>query len=67
MPAGGLARANAQWGTALSQDELARRFQVAWCCVHGYATLWVEGSRKSRSLDEARRMLRTLRPSLVTR
>jgi hypothetical protein len=28
---------------------------------------WVEGSRKSRSFDEARRMLRTLKPSLVTR
>jgi hypothetical protein len=62
-----LARANAQPGTALSQDELAGRFQVAGCSVHGYAMLWVEGSRKSRSFDEARCMLRTLKPSLVTR
>jgi hypothetical protein len=44
---------------------LAARFEAAWCCVHGYASLWVEGPRKSRSLDEARRMLRVLRPSLV--
>lgn len=62
-----LTRANARAGTALSENELAARFEVAWSSVHGYATLWVEGSRKSRSLDEARRMLRTLRPSLVTR
>jgi AcrR family transcriptional regulator len=62
-----LTRANAQGGTALSKKELAARFEVAWYSVHGYATLWVEGSRKSRFLDEARRMLRTLRPSLVTR
>jgi hypothetical protein len=51
----------------LSEDELAARFQVAWCGVHGYAMLWVEGSRKSRSLDQGRRMLRTLRPWLVTK
>jgi AcrR family transcriptional regulator len=50
---------------SLSEDELAGLFQLAWCGVHGYATLWVEGNRKSRSLDEAKRMLRLLRPSLV--
>jgi hypothetical protein len=49
----------------LPQDELEARFEAAWCCVHGYASLWVEGPRKSRSLDGARRMLRVLRPSLV--
>ena len=59
-----LRRANAQ-GRTLSDDELAARFQVAWCCVHGYASLWVEGNRRSRSLDEAKRMLRLLRHSLV--
>jgi len=59
-----LLRANTQ-GHALSEDELAARFQVAWCCVHGYASLWVEGNRRSRSLDEAKHMLRLLRPSLV--
>lgn len=59
-----LLHANAQ-GRTLSEDELAARFQVAWCCVHGYASLWVEGNRRSRSLDEAKRMLRLLRPSLV--
>ena len=62
-----LTRANAQGRTARSENELAVRFELAWCSVHGYATLWVEGSRKSRSLDRARRMLRTLRPALVTR
>jgi hypothetical protein len=60
-----LIRANENRTKPLSEDELAARFEVAWCCVHGYATLWVEGFRKSRSLDEARRMLRVLRPSLV--
>jgi AcrR family transcriptional regulator len=59
-----LLRANAQ-GRSLSEDELAARSQVAWCCVHGYASLWVEGNRRSRSLDEAKHMLRLLRPSLV--
>jgi AcrR family transcriptional regulator len=60
-----LIHANENWPRPLSEDELAARFEAAWCCVHGYASLWVEGSRKSRSLDEARRMLRVLRPSLV--
>ena len=60
-----LLRANEHWARPLSQDELAARFEVAWCCVHGYASLWVEGPRKSRSLDGARRMLRVLRSSLV--
>jgi AcrR family transcriptional regulator len=59
-----LRRANAH-GRTLSEDELAARFQLAWCCVHGYASLWVEGNRRSRSLDEAKRMLCLLRPSLV--
>ena len=62
MPAGGVDTCE----RASSENELAARFEVAWSRVQGYATLWVEGSRKSRSLDEARRMLRTLRPSLVT-
>jgi hypothetical protein len=30
-------------GRTLSEDELAARFQLASCCVHGYASLWVEG------------------------
>jgi AcrR family transcriptional regulator len=60
-----LMRANSQSGALLSETELTTRFQVAWCCVHGYASLWVEGHRKSKSIDEARRMLCTLRPSLV--
>jgi AcrR family transcriptional regulator len=60
-----LVYANAHTSTPLPEAELATRFQAAWCCVHGYASLWVEGHRKSRSLDEARRMLRILRPSLV--
>jgi len=60
-----LTRANAQSNTPPSEEELAAGFQLAWCCVHGYASLWVEGNRKSRSLDEARRMFRILRPSLV--
>jgi hypothetical protein len=60
-----LIHANERWTRPLSEDELAARFEAARCCVHGYASLWVEGSRKSRSLDEARRMLRVLRPSLV--
>jgi len=59
-----LMHANADLGATLSEDQLATRFQIAWCCVHGYASLWVEGHRKSRSLDEAKRMLRNLRPSL---
>ena len=49
----------------LSEEEFADRFQLAWCCVHGYASLWVEGNRQSRSLNEAKRILRILRPSLV--
>jgi AcrR family transcriptional regulator len=60
-----LVRANEHWAKPLSEDELAARFETAWCCVYGYASLWVEGSRRSRSLDEARRMLRVLRPALV--
>jgi hypothetical protein len=60
-----LMRANKHWTKSPSEDELAARFETAWCCVHGYASLWVEGPRKSRSLDEARRMLRVLVPSLV--
>lgn len=56
---------NQHWARPLTPDELTARFEVAWCCVHGYASLWVEGPRKSRSLDGARRMLRVLRPSLV--
>jgi hypothetical protein len=60
-----LIQVNENWTRTLSEDELAARFETAWCCVHGYASLWVEGSRKSRSLDEARRMLRVLRPALV--
>jgi AcrR family transcriptional regulator len=59
-----LRHANAQRGT-LSEDELAARSQLAWCCVHGYASLWVEGNRQPRSLDEAKRILDLLRPSLV--
>jgi AcrR family transcriptional regulator len=59
-----LRRANAQ-GRTHSEEEFADRFQLAWCCVHGYASLWVEGNRRSRSLDEAKRILRILRPSLV--
>jgi len=55
--------ANAQ--RTLSEEEFADRFQLAWCCVHGYASLWVEGNRRARSLDEAKRILRILRPSLV--
>ncbi|HXZ81732.1 MAG TPA: TetR/AcrR family transcriptional regulator [Terriglobales bacterium] len=49
----------------LTEADLAARFQLASCCVHGYASLWVEGNRKSRSLDGAKRMLRLLRTSLV--
>lgn len=60
-----LTRANEQRTKPPSENELAARFEAARCCVHGYASLWVEGSRKSRSLDEARHMLRVLRPSLV--
>lgn len=52
-------------GRTLTEDELAERFQLAACCVHGYASLWVEGNRRSRSLDDAKRMLRLLRNSLV--
>jgi len=59
-----LMHAGAQ-GRTPSEDELAARFQLASCCVHGYASLWVEGNRRSRSLDEAKRMLRLLRKSLV--
>jgi AcrR family transcriptional regulator len=59
-----LMRASAH-GRRLPEDELAARFQLASCCVHGYASLWVEGSRRSRSLEEAKRMLRLLRPALV--
>jgi AcrR family transcriptional regulator len=59
-----LRHANAR-GRTLSEDELAARFELAWCCVHGYASLWVEGNRRSRSLDEVKRMLRLLRRSLV--
>jgi AcrR family transcriptional regulator len=60
-----LIHANENWTKPPSEAELAARFEAAWCCVHGYASLWVEGPRKLRSLDEARRMLRVLRPSLV--
>jgi AcrR family transcriptional regulator len=60
-----LMRANQHWPKPPSDDELAVRFEAARCCVHGYASLWVEGPRKSRSLDEARRVLRILVPSLV--
>jgi hypothetical protein len=59
-----LRRANAQERTH-SERQFAARFQLAWCCVHGYASLWVEGNRRSRSLDEAKRILRILRPALV--
>jgi AcrR family transcriptional regulator len=59
-----LRRAHAH-GRALSQEEFAARFHLAWCCVHGYASLWVEGNRRSRSLDEAKRILDILRPALV--
>jgi AcrR family transcriptional regulator len=52
-------------GSTRSEDELAVQFEAAWCCVHGYASLWVEGNRRSRSLDEAKRILRLLRPALV--
>lgn len=52
-------------GRTLSEGELAARFQLASCCVHGYASLWVEGNRRSRSLDNAKCMLRLLRKSLV--
>lgn len=44
---------------------LTARFGLAWCCVHGYACLWVEGSRRSHSLSEAKQMLALLRPVLV--
>ena len=57
-----LRHANAR---TLSEDELAARFELAWCCVHGYASLWVEGNRRPRSLDEAKRILGLLRLSLV--
>ena len=60
-----LMRANEHWTTPPSEGELAARFETARCCVHGYASLWVEGPRKSRSLDQARHMLRVLVPSLV--
>jgi AcrR family transcriptional regulator len=60
-----LLRVNEIWTRQLSEEELAARFETAWCCVYGYASLWVEGSRQSRSLDQARRMLRVLRPALV--
>ena len=59
-----LRQANAQART-LSEDEMAARSQLALCCVHGYASLWVEGNRRPRSLDEAKRILDLLRPSLV--
>lgn len=60
-----LIHTNEHWTGPLSEEELATRFETAWCCVYGYASLWVEGSRRSRSLDEARSMLRVLRPALV--
>jgi AcrR family transcriptional regulator len=60
-----LVHANERQARTLSEDDLAVRFEVARCCVHGYASFWVEGPRKSHSLHEARRMLRVLRPSLV--
>jgi AcrR family transcriptional regulator len=60
-----LLRANRHGSTPPSEDELTARFEVARCCVHGYASLWVEGPRKSQSLDGARRMLRVLEASLV--
>jgi AcrR family transcriptional regulator len=60
-----LLRANRDRSTPPSEDELTARFEAARCCVHGYASLWVEGPRKSRSLDGARRMLRVLEASLV--
>jgi AcrR family transcriptional regulator len=52
-------------GRTLSEDELRARLQLASCCVHGYASLWVEGNRRSASLHDAKRMLRLLRTALV--
>ena len=50
----------------LPEEVLTSRFDLAWCCVHGYACLWVEGRRKSSSLADAAGMLMTLRPVLVS-
>jgi AcrR family transcriptional regulator len=56
-----------QYGIPLTASSLASRFELAWCCVHGYACVWVEGRRKSRSLVEAERMLRMIGPLLLAR
>ena len=52
-------------GRMPSETTIAVRSNLAWCCVHGYACLWVEGSRKSRDLSDAERMLSALRPVLI--
>jgi len=54
------------WRSELLNENSPRLQQARLgCCVHGYASLRVEGDRRSRFLDEAKRMLRLLRPSLV--
>jgi hypothetical protein len=52
---------------APSEAALSVRFNLAWCCVHGYACLWVEGDRKSHALSDAEKMLLALRPVLTSR
>jgi AcrR family transcriptional regulator len=48
-----------------TREILDQRFLIARCFVHGYACLWVEGDRKSRSLTELKKLLDGVRPALL--
>lgn len=48
-----------------STSGLAARASLAWCCVHGYASLWVEGPMREPGEPDATTLLALLEPALL--
>ncbi|MDW8845015.1 TetR/AcrR family transcriptional regulator [Erwinia sp. MMLR14_017] len=54
-----------QHGIPLSENTLTLRSELAWCTVHGYSHLYIEGMSKKISFKDPERILNQLRISLL--
>lgn len=54
-----------QYGREPSSDSLLKKAGLAWCCVHGYATLRAEGFDSDTDLPEVTALLTELRPAVL--
>ncbi|KOC91444.1 TetR/AcrR family transcriptional regulator [Winslowiella iniecta] len=57
----------AEYGTLLSDNALATRTELAWCTVHGYAHLYIEGMCQKFTFQDPEIILKHLRVALLAR